>query len=342
MAPAVSVIVTVYNTAPYLERCLDSLLAQSLEDLEIIVIDDASTDGSRDIAERYAEMDTRIHCIPLPENSPGGTGIPSNIGIRQARGRYVGFTDGDDWVESELFETLYRAAEESEADFSLCDFYTAPEGGEPIAAYDRHHWSGLALSAPVDLDEESRRALLLLSPVPWRKLYRRDFLLRQQLFFPEGEFFFEDTPFHFFTVLAARRVILVDKPLYYHRLFRTGQSMEGGGTKFLAFIAHFGFMADFITSRGLWDQHGIDFIIMMLNNAYWVWDRLDRKERKAFFLDCNRLLHAHPSEKKRRKRFLRRDQRIAFYIVYKNMIKVFSIYITLRKKGVDVYKKIMG
>ncbi|MCQ2378614.1 MAG: glycosyltransferase [Victivallaceae bacterium] len=115
-SPAISVIVPVYNVAPYLPRALDSLLAQSFGDIEIICIDDASTDGSLQILRRYAERDARVKVIATAKN--GGAARARNAGLEAATGKYVSFVDPDDAVSPAFYEVLYRLAEESGADLA--------------------------------------------------------------------------------------------------------------------------------------------------------------------------------------------------------------------------------
>lgn len=112
-SPLISVIVPIYNMESLLPRCLDSLAAQTLRDLEIICVDDGSTDGSGGIVRKYASGDSRFRLI-TQENS--GRAEARNAGIRAAAAPYLGFADPDDYVEPDMYERLYRLAEESGAD----------------------------------------------------------------------------------------------------------------------------------------------------------------------------------------------------------------------------------
>lgn len=114
-SPLISVIVPIYNMEPLLPRCLDSLAAQTLRDLEIICVDDGSTDGSGGIVRKYASGDSRFRLI-TQENS--GRAEARNAGIRAAAAPYLGFADPDDYVEPDMYERLYRLAEESGADIT--------------------------------------------------------------------------------------------------------------------------------------------------------------------------------------------------------------------------------
>lgn len=115
--PLVSILVPVYNVELYLRQCLDSLKKQSLTDIEIICVNDGSTDGSLDILNDYASTDNRIKII----NKRNG-GLPSarNAGLDAATGEYVGFVDGDDFVEPDMFKKLYLAAKHEKADIVVC------------------------------------------------------------------------------------------------------------------------------------------------------------------------------------------------------------------------------
>jgi len=115
----VSVIVPVYNVAPYLPRCLDSLVAQTLKDIEIICIDDKSTDNSLDILHQYRDKYPQIHVIELKKNS--GVATARNAGIDAARGEYLGFVDSDDYVDTDFYEKLYETAKKENADIAKAE-----------------------------------------------------------------------------------------------------------------------------------------------------------------------------------------------------------------------------
>lgn len=144
----VSVIVPVYNTERYLADCIDSLLAQTMPDLEIIIVDDGSTDGSPEMAERYALHHENIEVI---HQSNQGLGPARNSGLSVARGEYVGFVDSDDWVESSMFRDLYDLAVSSHADICFSGISFRYEQGE---RRDRvHPLAGRTLSDGEGLNE---------------------------------------------------------------------------------------------------------------------------------------------------------------------------------------------
>lgn len=125
--PKVSVIIAAYNAASYISRCLDSLLSQSLADIEVIVVDDGSKDNTGEIADMYAVRDGRVRVI---HKENGGVASARQAGIDAARGTYSIHVDADDWVEGEMLSTLYQKAEEEGSDMVICDFLTILPGGE--------------------------------------------------------------------------------------------------------------------------------------------------------------------------------------------------------------------
>ena len=118
MQPKVSVIVPVYNCEAFLQACIDSLTGQTLEEMEMIFVCDASPDDSLSILRRAEVQDSRIRVIAFEKNR--GVSAARNAGIEAAQGEFVGFCDSDDWVEPEMYESLYRTALEHDADISFC------------------------------------------------------------------------------------------------------------------------------------------------------------------------------------------------------------------------------
>ena len=114
----VSIIVPVYNTGKYLDRCLDSIQSQTLKEIEIIVVNDGSTDSSLDIIKKHMENDSRIVLI---NQENGGQSLARNNGIKIAKGKYIGFVDSDDYIEENMYEVLYKMAEENSTDIAICN-----------------------------------------------------------------------------------------------------------------------------------------------------------------------------------------------------------------------------
>lgn len=131
--PLVSVIVPVYNVEKYMRQCVDSLVKQTLSDMEIILVDDGSTDGSPAICDMYAEKFSNIKVI---HKENGGLGYARNTGMEVARGTYIGFLDSDDYVSGYMYETLLDLIIKNEADCAYCDFTRF--WGDKVEAIDTH------------------------------------------------------------------------------------------------------------------------------------------------------------------------------------------------------------
>lgn len=123
--PAISVIVPVYKAEKYLHRCVDTLLAQTFQDFEVLLIDDGSPDKSGEICDDYAKKDFRVRVF---HKENGGVSSARQCGIDNAQGEYTIHTDPDDWVEPEMLETLYKKAKEDDADMVICDYYEYVDG----------------------------------------------------------------------------------------------------------------------------------------------------------------------------------------------------------------------
>lgn len=201
----VSVIIPVYNVEKYLEKCLESLKNQSLTDIEFICINDGSTDNSLAILNRYAAKDKRFTVISQ-ENQ--GQGIARNKGLELARGEYIGFVDPDDWVEPNMFETLYNKAKEFNLDIAECNYTDYYEGSQPPSK-----WQTRFVTKKV-FNWRNNKSYLFAHPVAvWNKLFKTELLQKNNIKFSNGKCG-ED---HCFTIparLFAKRIMLCDEYLY--------------------------------------------------------------------------------------------------------------------------------
>ena len=118
--PKVSIVVPIYNVEKFLCQAVDSILNQSLKDIEIILVDDGSPDNCGKICDKYADKDPRVRVI---HQKNGGLGSAYNSGIKAASGEYIGFVEPDDWIEPEMYEVLYNNAKKYNTDATKCDFY---------------------------------------------------------------------------------------------------------------------------------------------------------------------------------------------------------------------------
>lgn len=204
--PKVSIIMPVYNTQKYLKRCMDALVNQTLADIEIIAVNDGSTDQSLQILQEYAEKYDNIRII---EKENGGQATARNLGIRECSGEYIGFADSDDYVDTTMFEKMYLLAKEKDCDMVECYFnYLMETDGEPKILQPRGR-----------VREYKNQQDMLIDPQvsPWNKLYRREVLMQPDVYFPEG-LIYEDTAFYIKTIPHVKSAAYLDEQLVYYFL----------------------------------------------------------------------------------------------------------------------------
>lgn len=205
--PAISVIVPVYNTEKYLRRCVDSILAQSFGDFELILVDDGSPDNCGGICDEYATKDSRVQVIHK-ENS--GVSASRNVGIERATGDYILFCDSDDYVSPFWAEELFKAIKAFPEAFIACRAKRFIDGD--TASLDNKQ-------VPEMLHEVTYFDLfkLGLSAYSCNKIYERDKLLSLNLRFDETVFLSEDVKFNAAFCMACDKVVLIEQELYYYR-----------------------------------------------------------------------------------------------------------------------------
>jgi glycosyltransferase involved in cell wall biosynthesis len=224
---AVSVIVPVHKLEKYLEQCLDSICAQTLENIEIVCSYTDSPDSTLTILEKYAKNDARVKIV---RRDDGGLGGARNFGLLFARGEYIAFVDGDDWIAENMLFDLYSIAKQDDVDIVICAIASYNDTtGEPIP----DDWCS-TLPFPRSLDGRSfnYKALdpdkFISSAAPvaaWNKLYRRAFLEENQLRFPEN-IRYEDNPFYYEAMIKAGRVRFTRERYYFYRKNRAGSLQD--------------------------------------------------------------------------------------------------------------------
>lgn len=209
--PQVSIIVPIYNIEQYLAECLDSLINQTLKDIEIICINDGSTDNSEQIAKEYAQKDNRIKII---NKKNSGYGHTINTGINAATSDYIGILESDDFAEPKMFEELFELIEKNDCDFVKSDFYIY--FSKPKNILKRLAFEGLLTNQIINAKENPKT--LKIIPSVWSAIYKKDFLLNNDINFLETPgASYQDVAFHFKTIMSAKRFLLTDKAYVYYR-----------------------------------------------------------------------------------------------------------------------------
>ena len=197
--PKVSVIVPIYNVEEYLEKCLETLVKQTLEEIEIILVNDGSTDNSSKIAKKYQQKYNNK--IIYLEKENGGLSDARNCGIPHAKGEYIAFLDSDDYVESTTYEEMYEIAQRENSDMVECDFYWE---------YPNKIKNDIG-----DIYKNQKEMLEKIRVVAWNKLIRRELLEKTKVIFPKG-YRYEDVEFTYKLVPYLKKVSFLKKPCVHY------------------------------------------------------------------------------------------------------------------------------
>ncbi len=208
----VSVIVPIYNVEAYLERCVESILQQTYEHIEIILVDDGSPDRCGSMCEDYAQKDNRIKVL---HKENGGLSDARNAGLEMAKGKYVLFVDSDDLIKKELVESCVQTAEKNSSDIVIFDFNRVEENEEIVTTME------IEKSGTYTLESEPR--ILFGSPSAVNKLFRRDLFIKTGIRFPVGKYY-EDLGTIPKLLFLADKIDYI-KESYYDYMIRSGSIM---------------------------------------------------------------------------------------------------------------------
>lgn len=236
-----SIIVPVYNVEKFLNKCLDSLIGQTMENYEIILVDDGSKDASGRICDDYAERYPELVRVLHIDN--GGQGRARNFGIETARGEYLGFVDSDDWVETDMYPKLCQRADETGADVVVCDFMAEFDDGhrEYMNACMQEHWLSSAGSS-------------------CNKIFRRSRV--GEVRFPGG-LWYEDFYFSAMLLLKSARTEFIEEPLYIYRRGQESTMHNNNSAKNLDILKIMDMLAEYMLPNGF----RRDFEFFLINHV---------------------------------------------------------------------------
>lgn len=205
-AELISIIVPVYNVRPYVEKCIESLIGQTYHNLEILLVDDGSTDGSGQICDRYARADGRIRVL---HKDNGGLSDARNYAIDRAGGSLLAFVDGDDWIHPQMYELMLDVMESREADVVACQFEQRDED------FAKQRYVSDQLNEKILSGAEALSDIEIPLVVAWNKLYKKGVF--DKIRYPKGKLHEDEYVIHKI-FYQCRKIAVIDKPLYFYTI----------------------------------------------------------------------------------------------------------------------------
>ena len=281
----ISIIIPVYNTSKYLEQCLDSVINQTLSGIEIICVDDGSTDKSLEILKNYQQKDNRIKILTQNHKKQGKA---RNYGISVAQGEYIGFVDSDDWCELDMFEKLYEKAIKTDSDITMCAVttYNDNNNGEFSQA---NTYANLDIFPKDFLNkvfspQETFDFFMDICSYPPNKIVKRDLIISNNIKFPENIFFGEDGPFFYNVWLNAKRISLIKHFGYYYRMYSDTSTCFNKDTFKLEIFKGLKQKEHILKKQGIYKKLKKEFIAYKKKSIlYWL-NKIENKKVKFLYL----------------------------------------------------------
>jgi len=221
MKKKLSIIVPVYNVEKYIDKCLESLVNQTIDNYEIIIVVDGSEDNSIEIVRKYEKLYPEL--ITFYETENHGLSAARNYGLERANGEYIGFVDSDDCVNIEMFEKLYNYATKNNCDMVVCDYYQITDNGNNLKKLEIE-------------ENDTRESIVIKSkPYAWNKIYKKDIFNTYNIKFPEG-LIFEDICSVYPLLIQAEKIGYVAEPLYNYTFNRDDSIMNNKKIKSLSML----------------------------------------------------------------------------------------------------------
>lgn len=276
----VSVILPIYNVSQYLRECLDSVVRQTLKELEIICVDDGSTDDSLEIIQEYAAKDERIVVITGPN---GGYGKAMNKGLDRATGEYVGIVEPDDYVSLTMFEDLYQIAKENQLDIVKADFYRFARNGHGDMDMRYVNLDGMKERYGQLLYPDQDPSLIKFTMNTWSGIYRRAMLEEYHIRHHETPgASFQDNGFFFKTTVRAKRAMIINRPYYRNRRDNPNSSVNNR-EKVYCINIEYDYIRDFLMEdREIWERFKYMYTWKKFHNYLFTINRIGEEFRPEY------------------------------------------------------------
>lgn len=277
--PKVSIILPVYNVAPYLKQSLDSIISQTLTDIEIICVDDGSTDESGKILDEYKEKDARIKVI---HKKNAGTGAARNDGLKIATGECIGFVDPDDWILPNMYERLYNILQDKELDivmFTPDVFNDQTQKHEGFLYFQDSNFPKILDDKIFNKDDISPFSYPMCV---WNKLYRKKLFDENNIDFAEG-LDFEDHKVIFKSLFTAKRIYFIREKLYVYRHSRKGSILSDNDTRMFDHIKIYDIVENILKETGNWEKFHLDFLRYKVHNILYYYTMIKPQYKDEYY-----------------------------------------------------------
>lgn len=281
----ISVIIPVYNIQQHLRECLDSVLGQSYPHLQVICVDDGSTDESPAILAQYAQKDNRVQVIRQQNAGPGAA---RNTGLEAATGEYVIFLDSDDWFEPDFLEKMVDTAQREGADVAICRAveFDTNSGRELPSEWmmKKQYLPGKLAFAPQEMADH---LFQFTYGMPWDKFYRRELLTTSGIRYPALKNS-EDLAFVYPTLLAAKRIAVVDEVLIHHRINRMASVSNSRCGQPEAPYEAFQIVKEYLEQHQLMDTYRRSFLNWAMEFLVWHISNMSQRDIQKQYLNTLR------------------------------------------------------
>ena len=283
----ISVIIPVHNVATYLPCCLDSVLAQSFQDTEILCINDCSTDNSLEVLQQYAKRDARIKVFCNEKNI--GAALSRNVGLEHATGEYIYFMDSDDWIDADYLEVMLKTIEKAQTDV-IFNMNVLQETAQGATLYSQPSMKD------IDAKGEFLNRWKMITDMPcllWARLYKRDFLTKHDLKFVATKNTCEDFIFHYVSHIYTDRTFVFMGPAYHYRIHNSSITAQTKADKLwdTHFIAAYGAIYDYYKEHGFLDHLPIKIFNVM---SCFVIDNAEKFDiYRAYFMKVKDFIEAN-------------------------------------------------
>lgn len=252
----VSVIIPAYNVEKHIESCLKSIINQTLKGIEIIVVNDGSTDDTEKVINLYKNIDKRIQIITTKNN---GVSSARNIGLLRAKGKYIFQIDGDDWLESDGLEKLYKLGEQKNADIIISNAYRNNKG-KLTSIIDGQHLSD-------DLLKDF--FLRIIKPSVCTKLYKKDLFLKNNINFLNGVRIGEDLLINFYLIFYAKKVVKIEES-FLHYIKREDSIMNSYQDEIKDLFIVFNNIKDFLIEKNLFTKYKSEYMYLKYYHTFYL------------------------------------------------------------------------